>query len=99
MSPLLIAGLLFFVLSPGVLLTIPAGSKGLFFSCQTSVTAALVHAVVFVGVSYLLMSAYEGFQNMTPMGPPMMGPPGPNIPMGPMGPTGPNMERFRNRHY
>ena len=93
MSPLLIAGLLFFVLSPGVLLTIPAGSRGLFFSCQTSVTAALVHAVVFVGVSYLLMSAYEGFQNMTPMGP--MTSPGPNMPMGH---TGPNMERFRNRH-
>ena len=91
MSPLLIAGLLFFVLSPGVLLTIPAGSRGLFFSCQTSVTAALVHAVVFVGVSYLLMSAYEGFQNMTP--------PGPNIPMGPTGPNMPmSAERFRNRH-
>ena len=93
MSPLLLAGLLFFVLSPGVLLTIPAGSRGLFFSCQTSVTAALVHAVVFMGVSYLLMTAYEGFQNLTPIVPPM-GPPGPNMPMGPMG-----VERFRNRHY
>jgi hypothetical protein len=97
MSPLLLAGLLFFVLSPGVLLTIPAGPRGLFFSGQTSVTAALVHAVVFMGASYLLMSAYEGFQNMTPMGPtmgPPMGPPGPNMPMGPM-----SVERFRNRHY
>ena len=58
---LLVAGLLFFVLSPGVLLTIPSGSRGLFFSGQTSVLAALVHAVVFVAVAYLLSSAAEGF--------------------------------------
>lgn len=57
----LTAGLLFFVLSPGVLLTIPPGSRGLFLSGQTSVTAALVHAVVFVAVSYLLSTAVEGF--------------------------------------
>jgi hypothetical protein len=58
---LLVAGLLFFVLSPGVLLTIPPGSRGLFFSGQTSVLAALVHAVVFVAVAYLLSTAVEGF--------------------------------------
>ena len=58
---LLVAGLLFFILSPGVLLTIPAGSKGLFLSCQTSVAAAAVHAVVFVAVSYFLASVAEGF--------------------------------------
>jgi hypothetical protein len=58
---LLVAGLLFFVLSPGVLLTIPPGSRGLFLSGQTSVLAALVHAVVFVAVAYLLTSAAEGF--------------------------------------
>jgi len=60
---LLVAGLLFFVLSPGVLLTIPSGSKGLFLSGQTSVLAALVHAVVFVVVSYLLTSAVERFES------------------------------------
>ena len=58
---LLIAGILFFVLSPGVLLTIPPGSRGLFLSGQTSVLAALVHAVVFVAVAYLLSTAVEGF--------------------------------------
>jgi hypothetical protein len=58
---LLVAGILFFVLSPGVLLTIPPGSRGLFLSGQTSVLAALVHAVVFVAVAYLLTSAVEGF--------------------------------------
>jgi len=58
---LLIAGLLFFVLSPGVLLTLPPGSRGIFLSCQTSVTAAAVHAVVFIAVTYLLTTAVEGF--------------------------------------
>ena len=61
---LLVAGILFFVLSPGVLLTIPPGSRGLFLSCQTSVAAALVHAVVFVAVAYLLSYVAEGFTNM-----------------------------------
>ena len=65
---LLVAGLLFFVLSPGVLLTIPPGSKGLFLSCQTSVTAALVHAVVFVVVTYLLSTAVEGFTSGKKLG-------------------------------
>jgi hypothetical protein len=40
--------LFFFLLSPGVLLTLPAGSKGVWMSGQTSVAAAAVHAVVFV---------------------------------------------------
>jgi hypothetical protein len=50
----LLCGLLFFLLSPGVLLTIPPCSKGLFVSGQTSVLAAAVHAVVFVVVSCLV---------------------------------------------
>jgi ascorbate-specific PTS system EIIC-type component UlaA len=50
----LLCGLLFFLLSPGVLLTIPPGSKGLFVSGQTSILAAAVHAVVFVVVSCIL---------------------------------------------
>ena len=63
MMSLLVAGLLFFILSPGVLLTIPPCSKGLFMSNQTSIAAAAVHAVVFVAVSYLLASVAEGFAN------------------------------------
>jgi hypothetical protein len=51
----LLCGLLFFLLSPGVLLTIPPGSRGLFVSGQTSVLAAAVHAVVFVIVSHIVM--------------------------------------------
>ena len=55
--------LLFFLISPGVLLTLPAGSKGLWMSRQTSVASALVHALVFVvGVS-LLNDDEEGFNN------------------------------------
>ena len=51
---ILILGLLFFVLSPGVLLTIPPCSKGLFASGQTSLIAAAVHAVVFVIAAHLI---------------------------------------------
>jgi hypothetical protein len=67
---------LFFVLSPGVLLTIPAGSKGFFRSGQTSVAAALVHALVFVLVvsccKRFFLSA-EGFANGNPEGDPDSG--------------------------
>ena len=55
---------LFFVLSPGVLLTLPPGSKGIWMSCQTSVPAAIVHSLVFVLVLHLLKRSYglmEGF--------------------------------------
>jgi len=45
---------LFFLLSPGVLLTLPAGSKGIWMSGQTSVAAALVHSLVFVVVLVLI---------------------------------------------
>jgi hypothetical protein len=40
--------IIFIILSPGILLTIPAGSRGLFMSGQTSLMAAAVHAVVFL---------------------------------------------------
>ena len=43
--------ILFFLLSPGVLLTIPPMSGGLFMSGQTSILAAAVHAFVFAFVS------------------------------------------------
>ena len=57
---------LFFLLSPGVLLTLPAGSKGVFMSGQTSVAAAIVHALVFVIVLHFLkrhLRSMEGFAN------------------------------------
>jgi hypothetical protein len=55
---------LFFLLSPGVLITLPAGSKGVWMSGQTSVAAALVHSLVFVIVLTVIMKHLwkkEGF--------------------------------------
>jgi len=47
-----------FLLSPGVLLTLPPGSKGVFFSRQTSLLAAAVHALVFVFISHVFWVWY-----------------------------------------
>ena len=47
-----VCAIIFFLLSPGVLLTIPPGSNGLFMSGQTSILAAAVHALVFVVVHH-----------------------------------------------
>jgi len=49
--------ILFVLLSPGLLLTLPPMSNGVFNSGQTSVTSILVHAVVF-GVVYAGLRAY-----------------------------------------
>jgi len=54
---------LFFILSPGVLLTLPPGSKGIWMSCQTSVAAALVHGLVFVVLYTVLKSYYISYEN------------------------------------
>jgi hypothetical protein len=51
--------ILFFVLSPGVLLTLPPGSRGVFASRQTSVLAAAVHAIVFAVAAQFLWSWYS----------------------------------------
>ena len=61
---LLYLTLLFVVLSPGLLLTIPPCSKGLFMSGQTSIRSVLVHAVVFYLVAAYVLPAMslEGFQ-------------------------------------
>ena len=48
----LLAAVMFFLLSPGVVLTLPPGSKGVWMSGQTSLLAALVHSIVFVVVSH-----------------------------------------------
>lgn len=46
--------ILFFVLSPGVLLTLPPVGKKIWMSGKTSITSALVHTIVFVGILYLI---------------------------------------------
>lgn len=59
----IVLAILFVLLSPGVLLTLPPVGKKIFMSGQTSVVSALVHAIVFVGILYLLESYgfLEGF--------------------------------------
>lgn len=57
--------LLFVLLSPGVLLTLPPKGKGVWMSGQTSLVAVLVHAVVFV-VAYNFLKGsgiFEGFED------------------------------------
>ena len=49
-----VLAVLFFLLSPGVLLTLPPVGKKIWMSGQTSCTAAFVHAIVFVGVLWLI---------------------------------------------
>ena len=55
----LLAAGLFIALVPGVLVTIPAGSKGYLMSGQSSLTAVLVHAVVFGILLHFAMKAYK----------------------------------------
>jgi hypothetical protein len=62
---LLFIGLLFIVLSPGVLLTIPRVGKKMFMSGKTSLAAVAVHAAIFVGVLWYLYGGYEGFQSVS----------------------------------
>jgi hypothetical protein len=52
--------ILFIILSPGILLTIPAGSRGLFMSGQTSLVAVIVHALVFIVVGAFLKPIFVG---------------------------------------
>ena len=63
------AVVLFILLSPGLLLTLPPVGKKVFMSCQTSVAAVLVHALVFaVALKYLpyipVLNQLDGFQNV-----------------------------------
>jgi hypothetical protein len=63
----LLATLLFIILSPGLLLTLPPIGKNVFMSGKTSTIAILVHAVVFYLVlnfkEYIpILNMVEGFQ-------------------------------------
>lgn len=59
---------LFILLSPGLLLTLPPVGKKIFRSCQTSTAAVFVHALVFAFALYYLpyipvLNRLDGFQN------------------------------------
>ena len=60
-TDLLVTTTLFIALSPGLLLTIPPGSGGLSQSGQTSIPAAVTHAVVFAVVFALLRKQFPQF--------------------------------------
>ena len=57
-TDLLVTTSLFIALSPGLLLTLPPGSGGVFQSGQTSIPAAVTHAVVFAVVFALLRKQF-----------------------------------------
>ena len=68
----LLATLLFVLLSPGVLLTLPPVGKTVLASGKMSLVAVLVHALVFGVALYLLKqssyaASFEGFQAMPPL--------------------------------
>jgi hypothetical protein len=60
-TDLIVTTALFIALSPGMLLTIPPGSKGLLTSGQTSLSAALVHSLVFAIVFALLRKQFPQY--------------------------------------
>ena len=54
---------LFVLLSPGILLTIPPVGKKVFMSGQTSLIAVVVHAVIFaILLYYIKLYGYEFFE-------------------------------------
>lgn len=60
-ADLIVPTVLFMVLSPGILLTLPASSKGPFISGQTSVAAILTHALVFAVIFALLRKNFPQY--------------------------------------
>jgi len=60
-TDLIVTTTLFIALSPGLLLTLPPGSGGVFRSGQTSLPAAVTHAVVFAVVFAVLRRQFPQF--------------------------------------
>lgn len=60
-TDLIVTTALFLALSPGLLLTLPPGSGGVFRSGQTSIPAALTHAIVFAVIFALLRRQFPQF--------------------------------------
>lgn len=52
---------LFLLLSPGLLLTLPPGSKGVYMSGETSVESVMIHAIVFAVIFALLRRQFPQF--------------------------------------
>lgn len=60
-ADILVPLVLFMILTPGVLLTIPPGSRGLFMSGQTSTAAVAVHTLVYAVVFALLRKQFPQY--------------------------------------
>ena len=57
-ADLIVPVVLFIVLSPGLLLSLPPGSGGVFRSGQTSIAAIITHAVVFALIFAVLRRTF-----------------------------------------
>jgi hypothetical protein len=60
-TDLIVIALLFALLSPGMLLTLPPGSGGVFASGQTSFASIAVHTVVFAVVFAFLRTTFPAY--------------------------------------
>lgn len=60
-TDLLVTTILFVALSPGVLLTLPPGNKGIFRSGQTSLGSQLAHTLVFALVFAILRKQFPQY--------------------------------------
>ena len=60
-ADILVPLVLYILLTPGVLLTIPPGAKGLFMSGQTSTPAVAVHTLVFAVVFALMRKQFASY--------------------------------------
>jgi hypothetical protein len=60
-TDLIVPAVLFVLLTPGFLLTIPPGNRGVFMSHQSSVTAVGVHTLVFALVFSMLRGAFPAY--------------------------------------
>ena len=60
-TDIVVTTVLFLALSPGMLLTLPPGSKGVFMSGQTSPASALMHTIVFALVFALLRKQFPKY--------------------------------------
>ena len=61
---LIVLFVLFIILSPGMVLTLPPVGKKIFFSGLTSKTSVVVHAFVFVGLAYVIMRVMKPNYNV-----------------------------------
>jgi len=63
LADVLVPVLLFILLSPGVLLTLPPLKRGVFMSGETSLTSVVVHALVFAAVYMGLRKTFAKYYN------------------------------------